>query len=230
MAEIIKIDDNTWRIEDSYVRFFLLAGKNKAALIDSGVNSIDAKDIAAKLTDLPIMLINTHGDGDHISGTGAFAEIHMAKEDYYNKDLNSLFPDTKLVELKDRDVIDLGARTLEVIKIPGHTKGSVALLDVERRMLFSGDTVQSGFIFMFGNHRAPEAYEAALIKLINESERYDIIIPSHDKAMLASDYTSKVLEAWRNVKNGKVEYEMTVLHDTDVKAYATEHCGFYCDL
>ena len=33
MADIIKINDSTWRIEDGHVRFFLFCGTSKAALI-----------------------------------------------------------------------------------------------------------------------------------------------------------------------------------------------------
>ena len=51
MAETIQINDNTWRVEDDGVRFFLLCGKEKAALIDSGMNTPDAKEMAQKLTD-----------------------------------------------------------------------------------------------------------------------------------------------------------------------------------
>lgn len=43
-CEIIKINDNTWRIEDGGVRFFLLAGTQKALLVDSGMNVHNAKD------------------------------------------------------------------------------------------------------------------------------------------------------------------------------------------
>ena len=46
MAEIIKINDDTWRIEDGDVRFFLLCGTEKAALIDSGMTTADAAEIA----------------------------------------------------------------------------------------------------------------------------------------------------------------------------------------
>ncbi len=56
--EIIKINDNTWRIEDNqHVRFFLLAGTNEALLIDSGMDVHNAKEIAEELTDLPIKLL-----------------------------------------------------------------------------------------------------------------------------------------------------------------------------
>ena len=61
MAEIIQIDANTWRLEDGFVRFFLLVGDDMAALIDSGADCPDAANITKTLTDKPIMLINTHG-------------------------------------------------------------------------------------------------------------------------------------------------------------------------
>lgn len=53
MKEVIKINENTWRIEDDGVRFYLLSGSEKAALIDTGMNSPDARQIAEGLTNLP---------------------------------------------------------------------------------------------------------------------------------------------------------------------------------
>ena len=87
MAEIIKINDKTWRIEDGMVRFYLLCGDEKAALVDTGMNVPEARTIAEGLTDLPVILINTHADPDHISGNGAFEEFYMspAEEDNYRE-------------------------------------------------------------------------------------------------------------------------------------------------
>lgn len=39
MAETIRINENTWRIEDGSVRFYLFCGTEKAALIDSGIHA-----------------------------------------------------------------------------------------------------------------------------------------------------------------------------------------------
>jgi len=47
--QIIKMNDNTWRVEDHGVRFFLLAGRDKALLIDSGMQVHNAKEIAESL-------------------------------------------------------------------------------------------------------------------------------------------------------------------------------------
>jgi glyoxylase-like metal-dependent hydrolase (beta-lactamase superfamily II) len=43
--------------------------------------------------------------------------------------------------LVDGDVVDLGDRTLEVLHLPGHSPGSIALLDRDAATLFSGDVV-----------------------------------------------------------------------------------------
>lgn len=173
MAEIIKIDSHTWRFEDGFVRFFLLEGEDKAVMIDSGVNCPDALGIARILTDKPIMLLNTHGDVDHTSGTRGFSEIHMHILDYINCAVNTRYPETSLVEIKDGEVIELGNRPLKIVHIPGHTKGSVAIIDVKNRVLYAGDSVQKGHIYMFGSTRDPEQYERSFDKLIALKEEYD---------------------------------------------------------
>lgn len=76
--EVIQIDNDTWRIEDeNRVRFFLLKGTQKALLIDAGMQVTNAREIAEKLTSLPIELIITHADPDHIRSHGEFEWFYM---------------------------------------------------------------------------------------------------------------------------------------------------------
>ena len=46
--------------------------------------------------------------------------------------------------LHDGDMIDLGDRRLEVLHLPGHSPGSICLLDTDARILFTGDVVYAG--------------------------------------------------------------------------------------
>ena len=46
--------------------------------------------------------------------------------------------------LGDRDRIDLGDRVLTVLHLPGHTPGSIALLEERTGTLYSGDVVYDG--------------------------------------------------------------------------------------
>ena len=150
--EIHPINEMTWRIEDGGVRFFLLAGNEKALLIDSGMNLRNAREIAESLTDLPVELLNTHADMDHIAGNGAFETfwMHPDEEPVYRRGGRG----GVIRPLRDGDVLDLGGRELRIIHLPGHTPGSIAVLDVNNRVLISGDPIQAhGRIYMFGAHR-----------------------------------------------------------------------------
>lgn len=229
MAEVIQINSNTYRIEDGFVRFFLLVGKDKAMMIDSGINSKDALDLCKSSCDKPIILLNTHGDGDHTSGTASFKEIYIHKYDYLDYELEKKYPNTKLKEINDGDIIELGDRPIKVIHIPGHTRGSVALLDINNRVLYSGDSVQKGNIFMFGKTRVKDKFVQSLDKLISIKDEYDIIYASHDKFDMPSDYVEKVKESFIAVLNNEVKCEMIDLFGSKVKSYSTKYCGFYME-
>ena len=82
--EIIQIGSDSWRIEDSGVRFFLLAGTERALLVDSGRSVHNARNIAGSLTDLPIGLLNTHGDMDHVGSNAQFDAFYMHPDEEEN--------------------------------------------------------------------------------------------------------------------------------------------------
>ena len=226
MADVIKIDEQTWRIEDGMVRFFLLCGDEKAALIDTGMNVPDAKSIAEGLTDLPIILINTHADPDHISGNGLFDEFYMspAEEENYREHAGK----GTLLPIHDGDVIDLGGRPLTVIDIPGHTPGSIAILDEKYRVLISGDTIQDGNIFMFGKFRNIDAYIESLKKLSKWDGRYDSVYPMHGTIPVKPDLTAKLLEGAEQIRDGIAEGKPVDMFGTTVCLYKFPYAGFLC--
>lgn len=226
--EPIQMNANTWRIEDGFVRSFLLVGQDKALLIDSGASGPQAPEIAKTLTNLPILLLNTHGDGDHTAGNGAFAEFRIHPADYERCGMAAKYPG-KVLPIQDGDTLELGGRTLEIIGIPGHTYGSVAILDVNNRILFSGDSVQSSHIFLFGGHRCPEAFAGSLLKLASISDRYDVICASHGDPELPSGHTRKVLDAWNQVLSGEVIPVRQQMFGNEIDSYTLDGCGFFCD-
>ena len=73
----MKLYENTWVVDDNGVRIFILAGKEKALIIDTGMSGLPVRDIARQAADLPLMLLNTHADGDHTGGNDAFDEFYM---------------------------------------------------------------------------------------------------------------------------------------------------------
>ena len=227
MAETIKINDDTYRIEDGHVRFYLFVGKEKAALIDTGMNVPDAKTIAEGLTDLPVILINTHADPDHISGNAAFDEFYMSAKEEGN--YNDHGGEGGFVPVHEGDVIDLGNRPLRIIDIPGHTPGSIAIIDEKNRILISGDSVQDGEIFMFGTRRNLDRYIESLKHLLEFSGMFDEIYPMHGTFPQKPDQIEKLLEGAQLIKDGKAYSNPVTIFENEVLLYKFPYGGFLCD-
>ena len=226
--EIIQINDETWRIEDAGVRFFLLAGKEKALLIDSGMQVHNAKEIAEGLVSLPIELLNTHGDMDHVGSNDEFASFYMnpaEASNYYNTNKKS----GTIIPVTDGDVIDLGGRELEIITLPGHTPGSIAVLDKKNRVLISGDPIQDGDIFMFGVQREMHAYLLSLKKLEKFSDRFDSIYPSHGTFPIGSEIIPALYDGAVRVMAGEVEGSDVEFHGVKIKRYDVGVAAFLYD-
>lgn len=228
MADVVQINDTTWRIEDSGVRFFLLAGTEKALLIDSGMHTPNAKQMAESITKLPIMLLNTHGDPDHISGNGSFDSFYMHpdEEDVYRSQGGSGI----ILPVKDNDVIDLGNRPLKIFAIPGHTPGSIAVLDINSRVLIPGDSIQDGNIFMFREYRNMSLYVESLKKLSRYMDEFDIIYPSHGSFPVYPELIARLIEGAQQVIDGKAQGEVVEVLGTPVMLYRFPYAGFLCDL
>ena len=226
--EIISINENTWRIEDGGVRFFLLAGENKALLIDSGMQVHNAKEIAEGLVDLPIELLNTHADMDHVGSNEEFDSFYMnpaEASNYYNTNKKT----GTIIPVSDGDIIDLGGREIEIITLPGHTPGSIAALDINNRVLISGDPIQDGDIFMFGVQREMHAYLLSLEKLEKYKERFDTIYPSHGTFPVGPELIDALHEGAIQVLNGEVEGSDAEFFGTKIRRYDVGVAGFLCD-
>ena len=227
MAEIIQINDDTWRIEDGGVRFFLFCGTERAALIDTGMNQPEARSIAESLTDLPLILINTHADPDHISGNGAFKEFYMspAEEENYRAHKGQ----GRLIPVREGDVIELGGRPLKIIDIPGHTPGSIAILDEKKRVLVSGDSVQDGRIFMFGRQRNMERYAESLRHLTGYGGLFDEIYPMHGTFPVYPPLIGRLIEGAQAVIAGEAKGRPVSVFGKTVSYYRFDYAGFLCD-
>lgn len=182
---IQSLDTTCWSIEEQGVRSFLLIGLEYALLIDTGFGTGNLRDVISQLTQLPIKLVNTHTDRDHIGCNHLFqpAFMHPAEYDRYQQGDRRNDP---VKPLWEGDIIHLGNRILEVILIPGHTPGSIALLDSRNRILFGGDSVQAGTIYLFGAGRNLPAYIDSMEKLLQRSDAFDKIYPSHGPIPISS--------------------------------------------
>lgn len=223
------IDKHTSRIEDDFVRVFILEGNDKALVIDSGVSgTFSMKSIAETLSGLPSELINTHADSDHIAGNKDFDFCYMHEDDLelYKKSAAETVP---VHFVKDGDIIDLGGRSIEIIHVPGHTPGSIALLDVSSRVLYAGDTIENSESYLFGEFRNMGNYISSLEKLNSMKNRFDLIRSSHGDLELDPSIINEIIRAAKAVRDGKASGEARTLYGTPITAFDMGCTTFLCD-
>jgi len=138
-------------------------------------------------------IINTHAHFDHIGGNGYFDNakiaIHEAdapiiengdeKASYAEFFDGHLKPRQVDQKLKDGDIIN----DLKVIHTPGHTPGSICLLDEKRGIVFSGDTMFSDGV---GRTDMPGGDESALADSIEKISalKFSKMLPGHGEPVL----------------------------------------------
>lgn len=84
--EIIKIGEDVYQIRyywlsQADVYMYLIIGKDRALLIDTGYVTTHAKQFAESVTSLPLIAVNTHGHFDHIGGNSQFETVFISGTD-----------------------------------------------------------------------------------------------------------------------------------------------------
>jgi glyoxylase-like metal-dependent hydrolase (beta-lactamase superfamily II)/putative NADPH-quinone reductase len=141
------IDKGTWVVETAdRTTMYILEGKKRAMLIDTGTKCEALDDVVRKITKKPFDVVLTHNHNDHAGNIHYFDEVYMHPGD-------SLIPlatpyNGKFIWLNNGDRFDLGERIVEVYHLPGHTPGSIVLVDRSINAAFTGDTFGSGLVWM----------------------------------------------------------------------------------
>lgn len=219
---------------------FLISGKTRALLLDTGMGIASIRSVVSRLTSLPVIVLNTHTHADHVGGNHEFTEI-WGMEGAYTQSNTKGISDPWVKEqvlppnvcgslphafqpeqykiapfkithfIKDGDVIDLGDRKLEVISCPGHTPDSLCLHDVQNRLLFTGDTFYAGPIYLFVPETDMKAYERSVARML-ALKNVDLLLPSHNEPVADPKVLPRLLEAARQVQSGVEKFEITEGH------------------
>ena len=199
---IQNIAENIWAIQQKGVRAFLLVGQDNAILVDTCFGG-DILTVCQTITANPITLITTHSDGDHIGCDQQFPVqfLHSAEFERYESRGKGA---SHATPMQEGDVFVVGEYQLEVILIPGHTPGSIALLERNHRFLISGDTVQTGCIFMHGDGRDLPQFRKSIAKLeqMRMEGLFDTVFPSHGDTVVTADILADHLALADDVLSG----------------------------
>lgn len=164
----------------------------EAIAIDTAIPSLDwvRGELEARAWTLKL-IISTHGHWDHIGDnarvaehTGAPIAVHPLDRDRLTnpQPLWAPFeipPSVPAVDLAEGDEIKFGRLRLEVLHTPGHTEGSVCLLDRDGGRLYSGDTLFAG---SFGRVDLPGGSPEQMLASLDRLRRFDdplAVLPGH---------------------------------------------------
>lgn len=150
---IRQIDENTWVGSGKMMSnesIYIIEGKKRAILLDAGTRIADLDKIVAEITDKPVTLVATHLHPDHTgSSINYFPEIWIGSGDEKSEPQYLGNYKGKVNYITDGQVWNLGGRKIEFVYTPGHTGGSVTLVDKKAGYGFSGDAFGSGNLLLF---------------------------------------------------------------------------------
>ena len=157
----------TWNVPNIWI----LQGSTLDVIVDPGIGLWNLPEFLKSnkvIGERPVLAVATHIHFDHTGGMHQFDDCgiheseadalargdqyltctfmrnsHLAKKPYIG--FNAKDYKVRAVRptrtLKDGDIIDQGNRQLHVLHTPGHTQGSICLLEPNEGILFTGDTI-----------------------------------------------------------------------------------------
>jgi glyoxylase-like metal-dependent hydrolase (beta-lactamase superfamily II) len=212
---------------------YLIVGRTRALLFDTGMGISVLKKITAELTKLPIIVLNSHTHDDHVGDNWEFDTVYGMNTDFTRKNaLGSreaaqaeITPDQicgslpKAFDAKayatrpwsisgylhDGERFDLGGRVMEVVFTPGHTPDAIALIDRANGLLFTGDTYYPAPIWLFRPETDLDAYEASIQRLAKLAPEIKMVLGAHNVPVAQPSVLLRLVDAFRAVREGKVQ-------------------------
>jgi hydroxyacylglutathione hydrolase len=200
---------NIWQIEGpANDLIYLVLGDQKAMLVDTGMGIGQLPAEIKKITSLPVTVINTHGHPDHAGGNSNFQQVWfpfkdlelmkvMCTTEFRRSDLLNFpqedparasellaafvnYREVRLLPYAEGSTFDLGGCELSAIEIPGHTPGSMGVYDSEKKILFAGDSLVCGQVWMYLEVSLPlQTYYNALVHLREKTPGLKLILTGH---------------------------------------------------
>ena len=240
--EVYRIADGVFAIYEpgqfEEVISFLITGEDRALLFDTGLGIGNMKRVVEQLTDLPIVVLNSHTHYDHIGGNYQFDTIfgrdtaytrgraagsqpeavaEFLKEGWVWKPL----PEGFVVEdfrsrafsisrfVDEGDAIDLGGRRLEILSTPGHAPDAICLLDRDNRLLLTGDSFYLAPLYTHLEGSDFLDYAKTAARLAGLAGDIDAALTSHNVPVVEPRYMTALGDAFGAIEDGTADDYVT---------------------
>jgi glyoxylase-like metal-dependent hydrolase (beta-lactamase superfamily II) len=240
--EVYKIRDGVFAIYEPHqfeeVISYLIVGKSRALLFDTGMGIGKISRVVTNLTPLPVTVLNSHTHFDHTGGNAEFTRILARDTPFTHKNsagLSNIYSRDALAPericgqlpegvrrdgyavrpykisawVKDGQHIDLGNRNLEIIFTPGHTPDALCLFDRTNGLLFTGDTFYRGPIYVFTPETDLAVYAKSVNRLVALVPAVKLLLPGHNVPVADPAYLNRLADAVQQVQSGNLKPTLT---------------------
>ena len=211
---------------------YLLRGRERSLLIDTGLGICDIRQAVDRLTDRPVAAVATHIHWDHIGGHRYFPEFyaHEAELNWLSGgfplsveavramvadrcclpealDVSryTLFQGHPARVLRDGDRIELGGRTLEGLHTPGHSPGHMCFWGPGGGYLFPGDLAERAPLV--AGPPPPTPGESRVSGGRPAGLPRERLLPAHHALDIGPELLGRVRDAFRGLKEqGKLRH------------------------
>jgi len=229
---------------------YLILGQERAILLDTGMGIADVRAEVETLTNLPVVVVNSHSHYDHIGDNHRFDDVWAFDDDgeiaYIERGLSpaecrrflppdsytslppgfdpttyQIQPSQVTRRLRHLETIELGGRTLTVHHTPGHSPASICLLDSQDGLLFTGDTFYPGMLYAHFDDSDFDTYLRSFEYLVGLMGNVSHLCPAHNEAYAPKEILARVLDSLRQIHGGQAAFEL----QDGVRTYRFEGFG-----
>ena len=233
--EVYRVDPDVYAIYEprqwQEVISYLVVGRERALLFDTGMGIAEIRTVVSALTDRPVTVLNSHSHHDHVGDNHAFKRV-LALDLPYTREHARGSPHAEVAGevapsalcgalpagfdsatyrirpwrvtglVHDGSRIDLGGRSLEVLRVPGHAPDAIVLRDEAHGLLFTGDTFYEGPIYVFGAGADFGAYTRSVERLAALAPAPRKLLTAHNVAVSDPHFLVALRDAVRAIASG----------------------------
>ena len=222
------LEPNHWEEVISY----LILGRERALLFDTGMGIGDIRAEVERLTGLPVIVVNSHSHYDHMGGNHQFSDVRGFDDEFEMSRLKRGYSraecrkfmgpgsyldpppgfDPNSYEIRGTDItkklrhletIDLGERMLTVHHTPGETPGGICLQDHRHGLLFTGDFFYPGTLWLHLEEADPQKHRKSRLYLCGLLDRVSFLCPAHNEARAPKEMLARAHEGFDEIAQGR---------------------------